>query len=185
MRVRDLRMSIEERNKFVELVRPVEERILRTLWRILRNADDADDAHQETLLRLWRYRKRIVAHPNPEALILRMCAQAAHDVLRRRLRRGRHEDLAAYENMVADTASLARERIAQEEQVREILAAIAAMPQKQAIAVTMRIIQQESYRAIAQALGCSEVTARSHVSRARTLLAERFAPHSTPSAREL
>jgi RNA polymerase sigma factor (sigma-70 family) len=54
----------------------------------------------------------------------------------------------------------------------EVLDAISRLPEKQAVAVLMRIVQEEPYDAIAQAMGCSESTVRIHVSRGRARLSQ-------------
>ena len=67
----------------------------------------------------------------------------------------------------------------------EVLAAIARLPRKQAAAVLMRIIQDQSYRAIAQALGCRETTARIHVSKGRAKLSRQLSHLSSKSTEEV
>jgi RNA polymerase sigma factor (sigma-70 family) len=44
--------------------------------------------------------------------------------------------------------------------------AIARLPERQGRAVVMRYLEQQDYETIAVSLGCSEATARSHVSKA-------------------
>ncbi len=60
--------------------------------------------------------------------------------------------------------------------IRLIQQYIASMPMKQAQAVLLRLFEDESFQSISTALGCTEATARSHVSkglaRLRTLMSE-------------
>lgn len=165
-------MTDDDAILFERLIAPLEERMLATIWRILRDMDDADDAHQETLIRLWRVREKIMRHPNPQALILRICAQVALDLLRRRRRGGRHEDFADHEHHLLDPSASAPRRIESEERKREILDAIATLPRKQALAILMRCVQGQTYAQVAAALGCGEVTVRCHVARGRATLAK-------------
>ena len=51
-----------------------------------------------------------------------------------------------------------------------MLAAIDRLGSRQASAVLLRAVEDESYANVAQALGCSEATARVHVQRARVKL---------------
>src|SRR3972149_4602909 len=68
--------------------------ILRSIWRITRVAEDAEDALQESLTIIWKRRARIGRHPHSRALILRICVNCACDVLRARLRcKSREETL--------------------------------------------------------------------------------------------
>lgn len=141
--------------------------MIQTVWRVLGNRDDADDALQESLVRIWRGWSRVVHHQNPQALVLKICSDCAYDELRRRVRRSRTRQLLDQE-----TSSLAEppEELQRAEMRTSIITAIARLPRNQAVAFVMRALQQRSYQEIAAALGCAEVTARKHVSRARDRL---------------
>ena len=144
--------------------------MIRSLWRILRDPDDADDACQEAVARIWKRWKQIKRHPNPQALILRTCVNCAYDVLRRRKRR-RWENLAEHEESLLSGAADPAEELLKKEQRGQILAAIARLSRNQAAAVLMRLVEELPYREIAAALECSEATARTHFHRGRTRLA--------------
>ena len=69
------------------LIRPVEDQMIRSVWRIVRDPDETEDAFQEALAKIWLNFSKIRRHPNPRALILRICTNAAYDALRRNARR--------------------------------------------------------------------------------------------------
>jgi len=165
------------------LIRPIEDKMLGSIWRVLRNAADADDALQEALVTIWRRLPRIRCHPNPHALILRICADAACQVLRRSLR-WRREDVGRALETVARENPSPPEQLAERERHVEIMRAIARLSRHQAVAIVMRLVQQQSYEEIAAALGCREVTARKHVARARQRLRFLLAHLAPPSFRE-
>ncbi len=154
---------------FEKLIRPVQDRMVRSAWRILGNAGDAEDALQDALTAIWARRRRVCGHPNPEALILRMCANAAYDLLRRKARRnGPLQPLPA---QVAASSPCAADHLSQQELSKQVRAAIGQLPRKQGLAVLMRVVQEQPYGAIAEALGCKVATARKHVHRGRSRLA--------------
>jgi RNA polymerase sigma factor (sigma-70 family) len=160
---------------YERLIQPIEDRMIRSVWRIVRDANDFDDAFQEALATIWKRLGRILRHPNPHALVLRICANAAYDVLRDRARHRQAEP-------IRPDAVLAADLPADHERQEEILGAIARLPRRQAESALMRFSQELSYKDIAEAIGCSEVTARTHVKRARIRLAEalaHLAPHSS------
>jgi RNA polymerase sigma factor (sigma-70 family) len=150
---------------------PLETRMLRTAWRITRDPDRARDALQDAMARIWTHRERVRVHPNPGALVLRIAIHAAIDVLRRERRRRRAEESAAPTAWRASPQAgpaVAAER----SEVRAlVLDAVARLPEKQAAAVTLRVLEEQPYEAIAAALGCAEPTARVHVLRGREKLA--------------
>jgi RNA polymerase sigma factor (sigma-70 family) len=165
---------------YARVIRPMEAQMIRCVWRVLRHPDDADDALQSALLIAWRRRRRVARHPNPRALVLRICLDAAHDVLRKRLRRHRgvaRDACGEPADVRADPAEdLARAHAAQA--LREV---VAALPRRQATAFLMHAVEGEPYREIAAALRCAEATARAHVARARKTLRRRLG-HLAPAA---
>lgn len=154
-----------EAARFEAMLRPMEGQVLGTLWRILRNPEETDDAHQDFLLRVWKQWRAVERHPNPRALLLRICVQCAYDMLRRRKRTGRSEDLSEFDQSLADPAPSPAEFAISEQRTARVVSAIARLPKKQAVAVSLRVLHQQSYEEIAAALGCREATARTHVAR--------------------
>ena len=73
------------------LIKPLEPRMMRTIWRILREKPAAEDALQDALAVIWKKRGTVARHPNPPALILRITIASAVDSLRKTRRRLRHE----------------------------------------------------------------------------------------------
>ena len=142
-----------------------------SVWRIVRDREDFDDAFQEATMAILKRLEKIRRHPNPQALILRICANAGYDALRRRSRRARREASTEILESVADPARPAWCGLADGETRAEIMAAVGRLPRAQAGAFLMRHVQELSYGEIAEALGCGEVTARTHVARARRRLA--------------
>ncbi len=136
------------------------------VWRVLRDTDQAEDALQDALLRIWKKRWVVLAHPNPPALIVRMCFQAAMDRLRRHIRL-RAEPMPA---AVAGNENSPLDNMIVEEARQRVLIEIAKLPGQQAEAIYLRVIEQMSYDDVAAALGCTASTARAHVRRARERL---------------
>ena len=156
-----------EKLSYEKLIAPIENRMMQSIWRIVRNPETVEDTMQEALTIIWRRLDRIRNHPNPHALILKICVNASYDSLRKRFRHRQKESLDTLDRLPAPSGSDAADALVRKRMKDEILAAISRLPRKQAIAVLMRIVQGEPYDAIAEALGCSEKTARVHVSRGR------------------
>jgi len=162
--------------EFERLVLPLRDRMMRTVWRVARDPELAEDAFQEALVTAWRKLPELASHPNPPALVLRICLDAAVDQLRARQRRQRLAvPLERVRGAAARHESPARQAEATE-QTRLVLTALARLKGQQATALLLRAIHELPYATIAQALGCSEPTARVHVSRAREKLRQWLAP---------
>jgi RNA polymerase sigma factor (sigma-70 family) len=155
-----------EPSTFETLIWPIQSQMLRSIWRITRNAEDAEDALQESLTTIWKRRAAIIRHPRPHAFVLRICVNCAFDALRARLRYGSRE------TPLTDAAAIRAKdcpvdgRLLHGELREDIARALLRLPSRQATAVVMRHILELSYEEVGDALRCSEATARVHVNRA-------------------
>lgn len=165
---------------YEQLIAPIEGRMIRSIWRIVRNPQEAEDTLQEALAVIWKRQKRIRNHPNPQALILKICLDSAYDSLRKRKCDRLHEGSEILQQLPDLSATDGPEVLEKKNAEAEILNAISRLPRKEALAVFMRIVQGLPYDAIAEVLKCSEVTVRIHVSRGRAKLS-RWLIHLLPS----
>ena len=150
---------------FNELIAPIQDRMKRSVARIVRDPDDAADAFQDALTSIWKNLKAIHRHPNPQACILRICINSSYNVLRSRSRRRKNEVLAWDKEPGFTSFRTPARSVMTDEKIRQVVAAIGELPPKQGRAVLLRVINDEPYHAVAEALGCGEASARSHVSK--------------------
>jgi RNA polymerase sigma factor (sigma-70 family) len=160
--------------RFIE---PIEDRMIRSVWRITRDAQDAEDAMQSAIMEVWKRRHRIIQHAVPPALILKMCADAACSIARRRTRDRRRTEPTRPNDEPIDAARSPWMEMAHQELTDEILAAIHRLSHRQAVAITLRVFEELPYEQIAAAMHCTEATARKHVARARGYLQVVLARH--------
>ncbi|MBP1596614.1 MAG: subfamily polymerase sigma-24 subunit [Acidobacteria bacterium] len=162
---------VDEDDDFYEtILAPMKGRMLRAVWQVVRNPQLVEDTLQDALAAIWRIREKIRSHPNPQALILKITTDISCDALRKSLRLQRREQPESKGEsaiQLQDPGPWSFETAHFEMKMRR---AIAALPEKQAVAVLLRIVHGQPYTSIAQSLGCSEPTARIHVMRGRTRL---------------
>lgn len=149
----------EPQSPYDRLIRPIETRMMATIVRIVGDGEDACDVFQEVLVSVWARMARITAHSNPHGYILRICVTRAYDVLRKRARR---REVAMSGQMESRSAEDVPEVDHLPARVRH---ALGRLPGKQAQAVLLKLFDDAPYETIAEALGCSQATARSHVSK--------------------
>ncbi len=176
-------MSNQRQWEYEQLIAPIEDRMMRGVWRIVRDPGETEDAFQEALLTVWKKWERIRAHPNPQALVLRICINAAHDALRRKVRRGKWVDAAAVAEDLADSGAAASEAVAGAERDAQVLRAIGRLSKNQGRAILMHAVEEIPYAEIAAAMDCREATVRKHVARARARLRELLS-HLIPAIRK-
>lgn len=167
------------------LVRPMESRMMRSIWRIVRQKEEAEDALQDALAVIWKKRDTVARHPNPQALILRISVAAAYDAVRKSRRRLSHE-IPGLPDQPADDSAPPVTKGSEDRSLRAaILEAIGRLPKRQAMAVLLHLVEEQSYEEIALGMNCSETTVRVHVMRARSALARRLARHRPGLVAEL
>lgn len=171
---------------FKNLIEPIESRMVRTIARLVRDPDDAADTMQEVLSTVWKKLETIRTHENPSAYVMRICISKAYDTLRKRSRETSRE--ISIEDLLnvdwAGPQNHSDEGVSDEqlELVRGVMAAVIALPTQQAQAVLLRIMEEYSFREIAQALGCAEATAYSHFSKGKARLREILTAKSSKKA---
>ena len=154
--------------------------MIRSIGRIVRDPQDAEDAMQNALLTILKRWDRIFRHASPQSLVLKICIDAAYDLTRRTVRDRRAVALDEGVNERADSTCSPAEDATNGEQYAEIVKAIHRLSRQQATAMLMLAVQGQPYEDIAAALGCTEATARTHVARSRQRLRTWLA-HLDPS----
>jgi RNA polymerase sigma factor (sigma-70 family) len=165
---------LERHGTYDRLISPIEDRMMRSIWAVAQQPQDAEEALQNALAVVWRRLPRIERHPNPHALVLRICINAAYDVVRANARR-RAREAHAEARQSADAESPA-DVLIRREQRSVVMRAIKQLSRNQATAVILRLIHGESYEEIGRILGCRNATARKHVERGRERLRRLLAP---------
>jgi RNA polymerase sigma factor (sigma-70 family) len=163
---------------YQQYIRPLEPKLIRAAWRLLGDEHEAGDALQDALARIWKHRWKLKSHPNPSAWMLRIVLNAAHDRLR--LRQARRAKVLP--DHIASSAPSPPLVVQKQESMLALLDEISRLSPKQTQAVLLRFVECLPYDAVAEALGCSEATARVHVQRGRERLRERLA-HLDPLMR--
>ena len=158
-----------DREEYARLIAPIEDQMIRTVWRIVRDHQDAQDAFQQALEKVCRRWRTVLRHPNPHAYILRICINCAYDHVRSR-RRTRVEPLDDHADGLEDHRPLPSDDLVLRQEQAAVVAAVAALPHMQRMAITMRFFSGLSYREIARMLSIEEATVRKHVFRARKKL---------------
>ena len=135
--------------------------------RYFANAEDALDASQEAVLRVYKGlpNLRLDAEATLKAWICTVTANVCLDELRKKRP---HTVEEAPETAAVETS--AEEQAAARERVREILAALHQLPGPQRMVLILRDMQGLSYEELAVALEISVGTVKSRLSRAREAL---------------
>jgi RNA polymerase sigma-70 factor (ECF subfamily) len=159
------------------LVREHSRLVYRIAYAVLRSHHDAEDATQETFMRVLRYSSKLAAVDEPKTWLARIAWRVAVD---RSKQRGRTKEIPfddpdkpVVEVISADTPA---DETVQGTQVSAALEKmIAALPEKLRQPLILSTIEEMSPREVAATLGINEAGVRSRVFRARQILKEKLA----------
>ncbi|MGA9542727.1 MAG: RNA polymerase sigma factor [Candidatus Sulfotelmatobacter sp.] len=159
-----------------ELVRQHSRLVYRIAYAALRSHHDAEDATQETFLRVLRYSHKLATVENTKTWLARIAWRVAVD---RSRQRSRKEEIAlddpgssAEEVRSSDTPADHAMQSSQESAHLERL--IAALPKKLREPLILSAIEEMSLCEVAATLGINEAAVRSRVFRARKILKEKL-----------
>jgi len=139
------------------------------LWKLTGDKELFAEAMQYALLGMWRNVEKLNGKRGG-AYIYRIALTANSAAWRNRV--GRDGQISQIQVSVDRDP---REKLGNIELTGIVRRAIAQLPAKQARAIVMRYLEQQSYESIAEKLSCSEAGARSNVSKALATLKNKLA----------
>ena len=178
--------TAQEMNRFLA---DVERRAFRIAQLALRSVEDAQDAVQEAMFQLAKsYSARPPAEWTP--LFYKILQSRIRDTQRRRMVRNRvlsffggqkDDDDDAMPDPIASAADTAgrdpSEQVAQAAAMAALESALSRLPGRQREAFVLRILEGLDVEQTAQAMGCSEGSVKTHLSRAMHSLRESLGEH--------
>ena len=171
------RSECERRDELLEgLVRQHSRLVYRIAYAVLRRHHDAEDATQETFLRVLRYSSKLGAVEDPKTWLARITWRVAVD-RNRQLGRVREIPLEDPEKPidVASSESPADETLHSAQVGAVLEKMIAALPEKLRAPLVLSTIEDMSPREVAATLGINEAAVRSRTFRARQILRQKLA----------
>jgi RNA polymerase sigma factor (sigma-70 family) len=154
-------MTHEERVAAFDRLRARHLRFLTAvLWKLSGDRELFAEAMQYALLGLWRHVEKLEGG-KASTYVYRIALSANAQAWRERV--GRNGEVPRKPIGLADRPEA---KLSQTDLVVRVRRAIWRLPERQGRAVVMRYLEQKDYPTIAECLGCSEATARSHVSKA-------------------
>jgi RNA polymerase sigma-70 factor, ECF subfamily len=176
------RERVEQNHQMLEtLVRDHSRLVYRIAYAVLRRHHDAEDATQETFLRVLRYCSKLADVEEPKTWLARIAWRVAVDRSRRRIRT-REIPLEDPENSsmeVVSAEATADVALHGNEVSAALEKLVAALPDKLRQPLILTTIEELSPTEVAATLGINEAAVRSRVFRARQILREKLANQLT------
>jgi RNA polymerase sigma-70 factor (ECF subfamily) len=145
--------------------------LYRVAYSVARNASDAEDAVQETFVRVLKHRDKLGEIRDLRVWLIRITWNVVLDRKRRSKVRPETEDIADLEHKLPAELPGAEDSLISSQSCNRVLRLIDKLPQKERQALLLSAIEELSTAQIAAVLGATESSIRSRIFRARRELA--------------
>ena len=156
---------------FKQLFLPCHRKLFSVAYRLMSNAQAAEDMVQETFLKLWRQRDKMRMVDNPEAYSITVLRRIFYDKMRAGHLQEVDKDVGSLQVSSSQNISKQLEEADEYQRVRLL---INHLPEPQARIMLMRDIEDRSFDEISTETGLTEVNIRSILSRARKKIREQI-----------
>jgi RNA polymerase sigma-70 factor (ECF subfamily) len=158
-------------SEYLAFVTPITNKIFRFSKRILVSREEAEDATQDVLIKLWKKRQRLGDYNNPEAYAMTITKNHCLD----RLKSRQAQNLRiAHENFHNDQVTSLQSKIETSDSISLLENLIKILPEKQQLIVQLRDVECYDFKEISKILDMRETAIRVALSRARKTLKTRL-----------
>lgn len=155
---------------FVKLVMPFKDKVFRLAKRLLVSHEEAEDATQEILMKLWNNKQQIEEYKNVEAFSMTMTKNFCLD----RLKSKQAQNLKIVHSNYQDNTTSLQKQVELNDSVAWVSKIIEQLPEQQKIILQLRDIEQYEFEEIATMLDMNETAIRVALSRARKTIREQL-----------
>ena len=146
--------------------------LYRVAYSVLRNPSDAEDAVQETFLRVLRHRDSLDDVRDHRVWLIRIVWNIVLDRKRRAKTRPETDDVEDLARVLPANGLSAEERAAAAQHHTHVLSCVERLPAKEREVLVLSAFEELSSVEIASILGITESSVRSRLFRARNLMAD-------------
>ncbi|HEX9980670.1 MAG TPA: RNA polymerase sigma factor [Flavobacterium sp.] len=155
-------------SEFMNLITPFRDKIFRLAKRLLVSIEEAEDATQEVLVKLWKKSDSLGDYRSVEALAMTMTKNYCLDQLKSK----RAGNLKIVHNNFTDREASLQKKVEDCDSWEWAEKIISQLPEQQKLIVQMRDIEQYEFSDIADILDMQETAVRVALSRARKTIRE-------------
>lgn len=166
-----LEITVDSSQTIAQLVADYSTALYRVAFSVTRNAAEAEDAVQETFLRVLRHEARLGEIRDYRVWLVRIVWNIVLDRKRRAKTRPESEDLAGHAHALPSGDRPADAAVISSQEQARILALIDQLPAREREALLLSAVEELTTAEIAAALGTTESSIRSRIFRGRKELA--------------
>jgi RNA polymerase sigma factor (sigma-70 family) len=155
---------------FTKLVLPFKDKVYRLAKRLLVSREEAEDATQEILMKLWNNSQKIKEYRNIEAFAMTMTKNFCLD----RLKSKQAQNLKIVHSNYEENNTSLEKQVEARDSVNWVSKIIEDLPEQQKIIVQLRDIEEYDFDEIAKVVDMNPTAIRVALSRARKTIREKI-----------
>ncbi|GAA4025739.1 MAG: RNA polymerase subunit sigma-70 [Flavobacterium sp.] len=154
--------------EFMQLVNPFKDKVFRMAKRLLVSTEEAEDATQEVLVKLWYKNDNLDEYKSIEAVAMTMTKNYCLDQLKSK----RAGNMRIVHNNFTDREAGLQKQVEDKDTWQWVERIMNDLPEQQKLIVQMRDIEEMEFEEISAILGMNESAVRTALSRARKAIRE-------------
>ncbi|MDG1728636.1 MAG: RNA polymerase sigma factor [Algibacter sp.] len=156
--------------EFLNIVMPFKDKVFRLAKRLLVSREEAEDATQEVLLKLWKNKTKIAEYKNVEAFSMTMTKNYCFD----RLKSKQSKNLKIVHSNYEEKNTPLQKQVELNDSVSWVAKIIEDIPEQQKMIIQLRDIEDYDFEEIAKMLDMNNTAVRVALSRARKTIREKL-----------
>ena len=157
-------------SEFLNIVAPFKDKLYRLSKRLLVSHEEAQDATQEVMIKLWNQKSKMADYKNVEAFSMTLTKNYCLD----RLRSKQSQNLRIVHSNYEEKQTGLDQHLEQKDSVSWMSKLMEELPEQQRMVIQLRDIEQYEFDEIAKVLDMNETAIRVALSRARKVLRTRL-----------
>jgi RNA polymerase sigma-70 factor (ECF subfamily) len=157
-----------KQSDFLNVVLPFKDKIFRLAKRLLVSREEAEDATQELIFKLWRSKEKIADYRNVEAFAMTMTKNYCYD----RLKSKQASNLTLIHSNYIEKETSLDKKIEYRDSVNQVHQLIENLPEQQKIIIQLRDVEQYDFDEICAMVAMKPTAVRVALSRARKTIRE-------------
>jgi RNA polymerase sigma-70 factor (ECF subfamily) len=156
--------------EFVRLISPFKDKLFRLAKRLLVSTEEAEDATQEVLLKLWKSNSVLSKYSSLEAFAMTMTKNYCLDQLKSK----RASNLQIVHQNYSDRTASVQQQIEDKDSWNWVEKIMETLPEQQKLILQLRDIEEYEFTEIAKIMEMNETAVRVALSRARKEIREQL-----------
>jgi RNA polymerase sigma factor (sigma-70 family) len=153
---------------FLKVVLPFKDKVFRLAKRLLVSREEAEDATQELIFKLWKNKEKIGNYKNVEAFAMTMTKNYCYD----RLKSKQASNLTLVHSNYKEKETSLDKKLEYQDSVSQVHLLIEKLPEQQKIIIQLRDVEEYDFDEICKMVDMKPTAVRVALSRARKTIRE-------------